>query len=138
MEYSKRLLEVSNKILQKSRKAPMLQEEGKKKIFVPNHASTAHLAEMIEGLKKNGAPTVRAIWQGDHYRALEGSHRVAAAKVLGLPVIIEELQPTDKMLGHDIAALPEDATAGEVSAFLYNPHPTAFEMPVKIRRIDES
>jgi hypothetical protein len=43
-------------------------------------------AEMV----KLGVPSIRAIWDGEIYWAIEGTHRLAAAEALGIiPEIIE-------------------------------------------------
>lgn len=47
-----------------------------------------------------GAPTIRAWWAGDHWRALEGSHRLAAAHALGLTPVIEQMDLDDE-IDHD-------------------------------------
>jgi hypothetical protein len=60
--------------------------------LVHDHYSEEHLAEVIEQMKTLGAPKIHAVWMPcyDHYAALEGCHRIRAAKELGLiPEIIE-------------------------------------------------
>ena len=47
------------------------------------------LARVIAQMRELGVPRIRAIDCGDHFVALEGSHRLAAASLLGLiPEII--------------------------------------------------
>lgn len=49
------------------------------------HAPDADkLASVEKEMRKLGAPTIEVVECGDHYRALEGSHRIAAAHALGL------------------------------------------------------
>ena len=52
------------------------------------YAIHAPLADRLEVVKAEmatlGAPTIRVVDCGDHYMALEGSHRIAAAHALGL------------------------------------------------------
>jgi hypothetical protein len=49
------------------------------------HAPRAdHLADVIATMRQSGAPTIEVVDCGDHYMALEGSHRLAAAHHLGL------------------------------------------------------
>lgn len=51
------------------------------------------LQEVIKKMKRLGAPTIHAVNCGDHYMALEGSHRLAAASKLGLtPALIVHKQ----------------------------------------------
>lgn len=60
------------------------------------HAPDAdRLAVVIEEMRSLGAPTIKAVNCGDYYMALEGSHRLAAAKALGLAPIIEVLEQDD-------------------------------------------
>lgn len=55
-------------------------------------------AQKLEAVKaemqKLGAPTIKAVWMGcyGHWAALEGCHRVRAAKELCLTPIIEEIE----------------------------------------------
>ena len=53
---------------------------------------TGHLGDVVEDMKTQGAPTIRAVeFEGDLY-ATEGSHRIASAHHLGLipKIILEE------------------------------------------------
>lgn len=55
-----------------------------------NEIDREHLEAVIESMRTQGAPTIRAWWSGEQYYALEGSHRLAAAAALGLtPAVIE-------------------------------------------------
>lgn len=47
------------------------------------------LHEVIEEMRVLGAPTIRMVDKGDHYQALEGTHRLAAAEHLGLAPNLE-------------------------------------------------
>ena len=55
-------------------------------------------AEKLESVKSEmsvlGAPTIKAVWLEhlDLFAALEGCHRIRAAKELGLDVIIDEVE----------------------------------------------
>jgi hypothetical protein len=75
--------------------------------LVHNHFSPEHLAEVIEQMKTLGAPKIHAVWMEcyDHYAALEGCHRIRAAKELGLTPEIIEVDYSDEMastiLGYD-------------------------------------
>lgn len=60
-------------------------------ILVHDDYDENHLAEVTEKMKKLGAPEIRAVWVEAYgsWVALEGCHRLRAAKDLGLtPIII--------------------------------------------------
>ena len=58
-------------------------------VRIPNPADQEHLAEVIDDMRTLGAPIVHAVDCGEYYVALEGSHRVTAARSLGLvPTIV--------------------------------------------------
>ena len=60
--------------------------------LVHNHFDSEKLQRVIEEMKVLGAPEIHAVWHPayDHWVALEGCHRIRAAKELGLtPEIIE-------------------------------------------------
>jgi hypothetical protein len=69
-------------------------------IITVNEIEQNHLNEVIEDMKRLGAPVVKAVWMEcwDAWVALEGSHRVHAAKNLGLEVNIEEVEYSTKEL----------------------------------------
>ena len=60
-------------------------------IVVPNKPIPSHLSYVKRRMKKLGAPKLRAVFYRKRCYALEGSHRVAAAQQLGLPIILEPL-----------------------------------------------
>jgi hypothetical protein len=47
-------------------------------VLAPNRPQRHHLAVVTEAMRILGAPAIRAYWIGDHWLALEGSHRLAA------------------------------------------------------------
>ena len=65
--------------------------------LVHNHFSAEHLAAVIEQMKTLGAPEIHAVWNAcaDQWVALEGSHRIRAAKKLGLAPVIIEVEYSD-------------------------------------------
>lgn len=83
-------------------------------IYTINPTDPDQLAAVMADMEALGAPTIRACWQGDHWCALEGSHRVAAARLLGLPVVILEMDEDDDFGDHDIQDLPETCTVRDV------------------------
>ena len=65
--------------------------------LVHNHYDEAHLAVVIEEMKTLGAPVIKAVWMEcyGHWAALEGCHRIRAAKALGLTPEIDEVEYSD-------------------------------------------
>ena len=55
-----------------------------KTVITCNSVEAEHLAQVIAEMRKLGAPTVRVVDCGDHWFALEGTHRLHAAAELGL------------------------------------------------------
>lgn len=81
-------------------------------IIVPHKVDQAHLIKVVDDMRQLGAPTIRAIWldYADSWVALEGTHRLNAAKKIGITPTIQEvsyddvcdMDITDKSLGLDI------------------------------------
>ncbi len=65
--------------------------------LVHNHYNAAHLAAVIEDMRRLGAPTIKAVWMEcyGHWAALEGCHRIRAAAALGLTPEIDEVEYSD-------------------------------------------
>ncbi|MEG9884160.1 MAG: hypothetical protein V6Z86_06005 [Hyphomicrobiales bacterium] len=53
-------------------------------IYAIHGPDAARLEGVVTVMRRLGAPTIRAVDCGDHYMALEGSHRLAAASRLDL------------------------------------------------------
>ncbi len=87
---------------------------GKAMVYALNSTEPEKLAKVIEQMKELGSPTVRAVWEGDHWKAIEGSHRIAAAEKLGLPVKIQEVSPEDVITGHDLYDLADPTTVEDM------------------------
>lgn len=64
------------------------------RIIIPNQADKSHLASVTEQMAILGTPTIKAVWVEAYgsWVAVEGSHRVLAAKSLGLTPDIEEIE----------------------------------------------
>jgi len=58
-----------------------------------NHYDKNHLDTVKSQMLELGAPTIKAVWDDCYgiWAALEGSHRIRAAKELGLPINIEAI-----------------------------------------------
>ena len=83
-------------------------------IYTINSAEKNHLDQVKEEMALLGSPKVRAVWCGDHYRAIEGSHRVAAAAELGHTVEVIDVDLEDVIADHDIQDLPYGCTVEEI------------------------
>lgn len=81
--------------------------------LVHNHYDEAHLAAVIEEMKTLGAPTIKAVWMEcyDHFAALEGCHRIRAAKALGLVPEIEEVEYSDEL----VEGMQDDFTVEQIA-----------------------
>lgn len=100
------------------------------------HATEAeHLARVTAEMRTLGAPTIRVVDCGDHYQALEGTHRLHAAAALGLtPELVilaqDELVAADSLDWQDLVA-GESYPAGELAAEAFSPwqaQPLVFEL----------
>jgi hypothetical protein len=78
--------------------------------LVHDHFDDAHLDDVIAEMKTLGAPTIKAVWMEcyDRYQALEGCHRIRAAKALGLVPSIEEVEYSDDMVSTVIGDVDDD------------------------------
>jgi len=67
--------------------------------LVHDHYDEKHLEEVKAEMLTFGAPVIKAVWMEcyDMYAALEGCHRIRAAKELGLEPIIEEVEYSDDL-----------------------------------------
>jgi len=86
-------------------------------IITINKPLENHLHTVIEQMIELGAPTIRVVFDGQNYFALEGSHRVAAAEILGLTPELEIME-LDEIMKHDISndnlTQWTEATVGEI------------------------
>lgn len=90
--------------------------------LVHDHFDEAHLAEVIEEMKTLGAPTIKAVWMEcfNHWAALEGCHRIRAAKALGLTPEIDEMGYSDDPCdvdGMTVAEVADRSRESEVIEF---------------------
>ncbi len=96
-------------------------------IFAIHATEAQKLADVTKQMRSMGAPKIECVDCGDHYIALEGSHRLAAAHALGLTptLVIREQDETLDITAYDWY----DATnwaetsypAGDVAGELYAP-----------------
>lgn len=68
--------------------------------LVHKHFDEKHLAEVRVEMENLGAPVIKAVWMEcyGHYAAIEGCHRIRAAKELGLTPVIEEVEYSDELV----------------------------------------
>lgn len=74
-----------------------------KTIYAIHRTDPAKLAKVKAEMARLGAPTIEVVDCGDHYRALEGSHRLAAAHELGIEpeLVIYEQDDVIDISGYD-------------------------------------
>lgn len=75
------------------------------------HYTEKHMAEVMVEMENLGSPTIRAIWSDLYgmWLAVEGCHRIRAAKELGLEPIIEDIS------NDETVAIEIDGENAEVS-----------------------
>jgi len=68
-------------------------------VLSPNYPSYGWKDKVKKAMQRRGPPILRAVFLPERgvWQALEGSHRLAAAQELGLPVGIKPVKMTDKM-----------------------------------------
>lgn len=97
-------------------------------IYAIHAADDDKLTGIVAEMKTLGAPTIKVVDCGGHYRALEGSHRLAAAASLGLTPVLEIFEQDDliEISGFDWFDACNWAEtsypAGEVACEIVSPH----------------
>lgn len=86
-------------------------------VYAPNRTYPRRLRDTIDKMRTLGAPTIRAVWdhESEAWIAIEGSHRLEAARQLGLLPVIVRVE-MDQVVTKD----PNGRERGEVlvSSFL--------------------
>jgi hypothetical protein len=79
-----------------------------------NHYNQKHLDDVKKEMNILGAPTIKVVWMAcyDCYAAIEGCHRIRAAKELNLMPVIEEIDYDEK-----ISDLVDDCHRREIINF---------------------
>jgi hypothetical protein len=96
-------------------------------VYAINAAAEDHLEKVIAEMKVLGAPKIRVVDCGDYLMALEGSHRLAAAKILDLQpefsvIDQDEMIDISEFDWFDSADFGETVVAaGEVAGWLFCP-----------------
>jgi hypothetical protein len=67
------------------------------------HYDEQHLQQVMQQMQTLGAPTIKAVWMENyqHWVALEGTHRILAAKMLGITPIIDDVDYDDSTFTAD-------------------------------------
>ena len=74
--------------------------------LVHAHYDQPHLDDVRREMALLGAPTIKAVWMEcyDCYAALEGCHRIRAAKELGLVPVLDVVEYSDKKISEIFGA----------------------------------
>jgi hypothetical protein len=97
-------------------------------IYAIHAPDPRHLTEVKAEMQRRGSPVLRVVDCGDHYMALEGSHRLAAAHCLDIaPTLIVygqddliEIGDLDWFVRDQFAA--DRYSGGEIAAEIFSPH----------------
>jgi hypothetical protein len=89
-------------------------------LVAPNRANKEQLAKVMQEMQELGPPKIRAVWDGGAYVALEGSHRLLAAKKLGIDPEITEMHPRQWLTNHDLYDLPDKTSVARALRYLQN------------------
>jgi hypothetical protein len=93
-------------------------------VYIPNSVEDENLySEPVH-------QAVRVCWCGDHYKAIEGSHRALAAEKYGYPLRIEEVGEEEEIHNHDVYGLPESVSVRGILEYLYDSELLAVEVEV--------
>ena len=98
-------------------------------VILPHaHFEADHLASVIAEMAVLGAPTIKAIDCGDHYVALEGSHRLRAAHTLGIEPIFNLIDYVAEAETDDVApgSYQDNYTLEEIVAASSRSEPMEF------------
>lgn len=88
-----------------------------------SHFDQDKLDAITAEMRTLGAPTIRAVCTDPDgmYVALEGCHRIRAAKILGLVPVIDEIEYSDEVIegcdggrGYTVAEIVDDAAYNAV------------------------
>jgi hypothetical protein len=85
------------------------------KIITPNTTQKKHLEEVKEDMQELGPPVIRMVDRDKHLVAIEGSHRVNAAKDLDIPIHVKLVDPEGFTQNHDFKDLPKKIRVGELA-----------------------
>lgn len=100
------------------------------------HAPHDPLASVQKEMEVLGVPTIRAVYQeypdadtdNCWWVAIEGSHRIAAANELDIPIRIVEVA-SDEVVSHDFQDVETPCTAREIVEYLESYSCTMYSSP---------
>jgi hypothetical protein len=87
-------------------------------IVAPNKIDPKHLEQVKKEMQELGPPVIRAYYDGEKYIALEGSHRLRAAKDLGITPEIQEVSLRQWFQNHDFQDVKDKASTNRVLDYL--------------------
>lgn len=101
-------------------------------VYAPNKTDADKLSEVKSQMSVLGSPQIRAYWTGDAWQAIEGSHRIAAAVELGLPVEIVEVGHDDVIPAgeHDYDGGYDEMTVAQLIEAYYSWPEAVYEVEV--------
>ena len=85
------------------------------KIITPNPTDKKHLAKVKKDMERLGPPTIRMVDRDKYLVAIEGSHRLHAAKDLHYPVKVKLVDPEGFTTNHDFKLLPKKIRVGKLA-----------------------
>lgn len=99
-------------------------------VYAPNKTDADKLAAVKSEMGRLGSPKIRAYWTGDAWQAIEGSHRIAAACELGLPVEIVEVGHEDMIPAgeHDYDGGYDEMTVAQLIEAYYSCPEAVYEV----------
>lgn len=109
-------------------------------VYAIHEPDPTHLADVMAAMRTWGAPNIDVVACGDHYRALDGSHRLAAAHALGVVPKLRVIQQDTRIDvrwydWYDSANWPNtEVLAGEVIGEL---HDDVSPVPYRFEDVDE-
>lgn len=85
------------------------------KILTPNPVDKKHLVKIKEQMKEMGPPVIRMVDRDKYLVAIEGSHRLHAARDMKVPVIVKFVNPDSFTIQHDFKDIPKKVRIGELA-----------------------
>lgn len=94
-------------------------------LFTIHATNDDKLQEVIAEMRRLGPPTIRVVDCGDYLMALEGTHRIAAAAVLQMPLNLVSLEQGDLVEADSLdwqdLQHGESYSAGELACEAFSP-----------------
>ena len=101
-------------------------------IYTIHRPHADHLAEVVNEMETLGSPTIRVVDCRDYLVAIEGCHRIEAARILRIPVVLDILNQDELVdadsLDIDYFVPGEAYTAGEIAGECYHSGSGCYEI----------